>query len=168
MATNAVYQKAGTAITWTDSGGDLALTLNALAAGAGRQGAQKDWGVLTAPRPTRYHIRVTVQFNTQPVLGETVDVYWKSGDGTDYDNDDGTGNIALSSTDKLKNLTYLGSVIVDQQTLNIDMGFQTTFEDFNRYGMPVIHNNTADALENTANTGQVVVTPIFDDIQAAA
>ena len=66
---NAVYQKAGTAITWKDSGGDLAITLQNLAFGAGRQGAQKDWGALSTPRPTKYAWRLKLSFETAPIVG---------------------------------------------------------------------------------------------------
>lgn len=162
---NAVYTKAGTSVQWTDSTGDLAMTLQNLAAGAGRQGAQKDWGVLTTARETLYHFRLLVQFETAPVVGEQVELYWKSGDGTDYDNDDGTGDIALSSTDKLKNLNLLGILIVDEAAADVDMSIQGYFRDLNQYGMPVVYNNTADNLQNTANVGFVTVTPVFEEIQ---
>lgn len=168
MATNAVYQKAGTAVKWTDTTGDLAMTLNNLAAGAGRQGAVKSWGALSTARPTRYHFRMLVQFATTPVLAETVELYWKSGDGTDYDNDDGTGDIALSATDKLNNLKLLGVLLVDEAAANVDMSIEGYFEDYNTDGQPVIFNNTADNLVATNNVNFVTVTPIFDDIQAAA
>lgn len=162
---NAIYQKAGTAITWNDSSGDLAMTLNNLASGAGRQGAQKDWGALSTARATRYHFRFQCSFETAPVVAETVIICWKSGDGTYYDNDDGTGDVAVSAQDKLRNLKRIGTLEVDEATVDIRMSVEGTFEDFNRYGMPVIWNATADNLQATANDASIVVTPIYDEIQ---
>lgn len=174
MATNAVYQKQGTAVKWTDTTGDLALTFNNLAAGAGRQGAQKDWGALSTARPTRYKYRLVVQFasTTSLAVGERVDLYWKSGDDaggtTDYDNDDGTGDIALSSTDKLNNLRFLKSLYVDEVATGVDMQISGEFEDLARHGGPVVVNNASENLVASNNVCYVVVTPVFDDIQAAA
>lgn len=162
---NAVYQKAATAITWKDSGGDLAFTLQNLAAGSGRQGAIKDWGALSSARPTRYHFRLKVSLESAGTLGERIELYWKSGDGTNYDNDDGTGDIALSATDKLKNLLLIGVMYTDEAAQDIPMSIQGYFDDFNRYGQPVLYNATTDNLQNTANDAYVVVTPIYDEIQ---
>lgn len=162
---NAVYQTTGTSVTWTDSSGDLAMTLQNLAATTGRQGAVKDWGVLSTARPTTYHFRLVVQFETTPVVAEQVELYWKSGDGSAYDNDDGTGDIALSDTNKLKNLKLLGVLQVDEAAADVNMSIEGYFTDFNRYGQPVVYNRTADNLQNTANINQVIVTPVYDEIQ---
>lgn len=162
---NAVYQKAGTSVTWTDTTGDLAMTLNNLAAGAGRQGAQKDWGALSAARPTTYHFRAVFQQETAGVVGETIELYWKSGDGTDYDNDDGTGNVAVSAENKLKNLKLLGVAQVDEAAANIDISIEGYFVDFNRYGIPVVWNRTADNLDAANDISKIVVTPIYDEVQ---
>jgi len=162
---NAVYQKSGTAVKWSDTTGDLAMTLNNLAAGAGRQGAVKDWGALSTARPALYHFRLLVQFDTAPVVGESVTLYWKSGDGTDYDNDDGTGDAALSAADKLKNLHFLGELIVDEAAADVDMSIQGFFTDLNKEGMPVVYNGTVDNLQATNNVNFVTITPIFDEVQ---
>lgn len=162
---NAVYQKAGTAVRWTDTTGDLAITLNNLAAGAGRQGAQKDWGALSTARPTRYRFRLNVRFATTPVLGEGVQLFWKSGDGTIYDNDDGTGDVALSATNKSVNLKWIGTLIVDEAATGVDMSISGEFESLERYGMPVVFNNTADNLVASNDVSFVEVTPIYDEIQ---
>lgn len=162
---NAIYQKAGTAVQWTDTTGDLAMTLNNLAAGAGRQGAVKSWGALSTARPTSYHFRLLVQFETTPVVSETVELYWKSGDGTDYDNDDGTGDIALSATNKLKNLKLLGVLQVDEAAADVDMSIEGYFTDLNASGMPVVFNNTADNLQATNDVSFITITPVYDEVQ---
>ena len=52
-----------------------------------------------------------------------MDIYLKTApDGANYDNDDGDGSdIAVSAEDKLKNLLYLGSIIVDQAAADVKM-----------------------------------------------
>lgn len=163
---NAILQKAGTPVVWQDSGGDLAMTLQNLAFGAGRQGAVKDWGALSTARATKYHWRFVCSFETPPALGEIVSIFWKGGDGTNYDNDDGTGDIALSSSDKLRNATYLGQVIVDEAAQDIKISVSGVFENFDRYGQPVIINLSAgDNLQNIANDASFTVTPIYDELQ---
>lgn len=162
---NPVYQKAGTSVTWTDTTGDLGMTLNDLTTGTGQQGAQKDWGVLSTARPTTYHFRAVFQQETPGVPGEQIELYWKSGDGTNYDNDDGTGDIAVSAEDKLKNLKQLGVAQVDQAAANINISIEGYFVDFNRYGMPVVWNRTADNLDAANNISKIVVTPIYDEVQ---
>ena len=161
----AIEQKTGTAVKWTDSGGDLAMTLQNLAAGAGRQGAVKDWGALSTARPAFYHFRMLVQFETAPVVGEGVDLYWKSGDGTEFDNDDGTGDIALSAEDKTRNLKLLARLIVDEAAADVDMSIEGYFWDFNKEGMPVVFNDTVDNLQNTSAVNFVTITPIFNEVQ---
>lgn len=164
---NAVFQKAGTSVTWKDSGGDLAITLQNLAAGAARQGATKDWGDLSTARPTRYKWRLRLSFESAPIVGEVVEVYWKSSpDNTAWDNDDGTGDAAVSSADKLRNCTLIGTLIVDEAAADVFMSLQGVFENFERYGAPIIYNRSAgDNLQNTANDATFVVTPIYDELQ---
>ena len=163
---NKLYTIQETAVVWSDTTGDLALTLNNLAAGAGRQGAVKDWGALSTARATIFWWELVVQFATTPVVGEQVDVYWKSSDdNTHYDNDDGTGDIALSATDKLRNLKHLGTLVVDEAAPSVDMRITGLFADFNRYGMPVIHNKTADNLVASNDVSFFRIKPIPPEIQ---
>ena len=148
---NAIKQNAGTVTTWKDSGGTLVLTFKGLATGVGRQGATKDFGV--AAVTTRFNWRCMVHFDTAttPVVGETVDIYLKTGDGTNWDNDDGEGDIALSNTDKLKNLHFLGSIVVDEAAVDVPMSASGTIEITAREIAPVIVNSTADTLDDDAS-----------------
>ena len=98
-----VYVNEATAITWQDNSGTNVISLQNLATGAGRQGALHDFGV--AARSYRFHYRAFIQFATAPVVDEQVDIYLKTSDGTSPDNDDGTGDAAVSAQDKLKIFT---------------------------------------------------------------
>lgn len=167
-----VFQIGGTDITWLSSTGSEVLTLTSLGAGAGRQGAQHDFGDITTAREMLFDWHAFVQFGATPVLDETVDIYWKgfaAQSSTRGMNDDGTGDAALSAEDKLKNLIYLGSIIVDEAAVDIEM---TAFNKGDpiwiphRYGMPVFFNNTADVLTATALEHGFTLTPITPQAQA--
>lgn len=150
MANNLIRLNEGTHTEWADSGADLAMTLKGLASGAGRQGATKDFGVTV--RPHRFLWVAFVQFDTAtaPVVGEAVDIYLKTSDGTNFDNDDGEGDIVVSAEDKLKNLHFLGSIVVDEAAADVHMqksGFITIVAT---EVAPVFWNATADNLDDDA------------------
>ena len=99
---NLIYVNEETVITWRASGGTNLLTLTSLAASAGRQGALHDFGV--AARSRLFVWRLFGEFATAPVVGEILEAYMKTSDGTNPDNDDGTGDMAISAKDKLNDL----------------------------------------------------------------
>ncbi len=160
---NLVYQNEGTTLSWKDSGGDYAMTLQNLATVAGRQGAVHDFGV--AARSPRFAWRFGCEFETAPVVGEVVRIYAKTSDGTDPDNDDGTGDIAVSAENKLKNLTHIGTLIVDEAVADVQMAASGFIILPHRYFMPVVWNATADNLQNTANINVFTLTPVPIEIQ---
>lgn len=151
---NEILQNQGTVITWADSGATHVITLKGLASGTGRQGVEHDFGV--AAVPSRFMWLAQVQFDTAttPVVGETVDIYLKTApDGDNYDNDDGDGtDIAVSAEDKLKNLWYLGSIIVDEAAADVKMQASGFIEIGAEKVAPVFWNATADTLDDDAST----------------
>ena len=160
---NKIYRALETPLTWKDSGGDAVITLQNLAAGAGRVGAQYDRGA--GSKPERGQVRAVIQFETAPVVGETVEIWLFQSDGTYQDGVVGTSDAALTS-DKRRNGTYVGSVIVDTTATatNIIRSFETTLID--RYFSPGVWNGSAgDNLENTANACAIIITPIAAEIQ---
>ena len=163
-----VYQHDETAATlrWTDTTGTgaLAMTFNALAATTGRQGEILDFG--TSARAERFAWRLGVQFNTPPVVGQYIGVFVKTSDGNFPDNDDGTGNIAVSAQDKLRNLTQIGSVVVDEAATGVAMAKGGLISLPHRYFMPVVWNYTATAaLVATDNLCVFSLTPVPFEIQ---
>ena len=158
MATSKAYILPEAAITWKNTGGSELLTLTSVAAGAGRQGALHDFG--TSARSPDFAWRAWVKFATAPVVGERVKIYWKTSDGTSPDNDDGTGDIALSAEDKLKNLMYLGAIVVDEaSTAPVFVRSNEVYLP-HRWGCPVFFNDTADALSATAADHGFSLTPV--------
>ena len=156
---NEIYLLPGTAVTWTDSGGDNTMTFASLAADGVRVGAQDDLG--SAARPRLYAWRFVVDgFSTAPVVGETVDVYLATGDGTYIDGNVGASD-AAGSTAQLPNLLFLGSATVQTTSTTDDLVISGQVELSHRYVSPVVHNNTADALSG----GRFILQPVPDQIQ---
>lgn len=152
-----------TPTVWSDTAGDLALTLNNLAAGAGRVGARLDLGA--ASTSFYFSWRFTCQFETTPVVGEVVEIYFSTSDGTEEDGQVGVVDAALSAADKRLNLLPIGSLKVDVATVDIDFTVSGLGEIATRYVSPVIFNNTADNLQATNDTGEFTLTPIPSEVQ---
>lgn len=148
----------GTVIEFTSSSTET-LTLTSLASDAGRQSAEHDRG--DGDLDMLYEWRAWCKFATAPVVGETVDIYLKTSDGTHDDNDDGATDAALSAEDKLKNLQYMGSIIVDEASATPEFSASGTVSITARYIQVVVENSTADALSSTAADHGVSLTPII-------
>lgn len=152
-----------TPITFKDSGGSAVITLQNLAASAGRISAQYDRGAgILAPLCT---IRASVPFETAPIVGEAVRIYVATSDGTNVDGTVGTSDAALTST-KLANLMLVGNVVVD--TTSVDTVVTGTFQDVpitTRYFSIGVFNGTADNLQDDANTAVVTVTFYTPQVQ---
>ena len=166
-----VYQIGESDITWLNTGGSELLTLTSLGAAAGRQGARHDFGAITIARAHMFDWWFFMQFATAPVVNEVIDIYWKGfhQGGSHAMNDDGTGDIAVSAEDKLRNLIYLGSLIVDEASVTPEFSTGNHGDPIwipHRYGMPVIWNNTADAFSSTAAEHGFILTPIIPQAQA--
>lgn len=147
---------------------DAIFEVDGLASGAGQQSAQYDFGVAAHSR--RYEWRAFVKFATAPVVGETVDVYLKragsSASATAHpDNDDGTGDLAVSNSDKLNNLQYLGSIVVDEAALGIEMVASDHVEISARAIQVVFWNASADGLSTDVDASGFMLTPVPDEIQ---
>jgi len=108
-------------INFIASAGDAGFTCTSLASGSGRQSAQYTFPA--APRAFEYNWTAYCQTTaTTPVLGQTVDVYLKlEGTSGHITNDDGLTDAALSDTDKLNNLQYIGSISIDEVAADIPL-----------------------------------------------
>lgn len=160
---NLIYQNEEAEITWLASGGDNVLTLTSVGAGAGRQGALHDFGV--GARAYLFVWRAWVKFATTPVVGDQVQVYLKTSDGTHPDNDDGAGDAAVSAEDKLKNLDLIGQIIVDEASTTPEFVASGVVQIPERSVGPVFWNASADALSGTAGDHGFSLTPVPAEIQ---
>lgn len=153
---------------------DVALTLNNLANGAGRQSAKVDLG---AVRAARYEVLGCVDFTGEtPTQGGRVDYYWlPSSSGTA-----GTGNVlgnsglnaaapgsALGSAtlaDMIAVAQYIGSLYVHDGA-SVQNGFVGIFEPSSRYGQLLVVNNSGDTFEQDDVEAHQVMNPIIDEAQ---
>lgn len=147
---------------------DAIFEVDGLGAGAGQQSAQLDLG--TTARSQLYEWRAFVQFATTPVLKERIDIYLKTAGSSSSatahpDNDDGTGDAAVSAINKLDNLHLLGSIIVDEAAANIEMVASDFIEIRARAVQIVFWNATADAFTTDVNESGFMLTPVPDELQ---
>jgi hypothetical protein len=167
---NEIYQKRGTAIVWTDSGGDEELDIGGLAADGTLGGSYYDRGDLSStPAPDEYEWEMIIDgFDTTPVVGETVDLYFaQSNDTTEFDGQptslptDTVDTATGPTTSMLPNMMYAGSCVVHSTTAADELIARGTVRFTSRYFFPVVHNNTADALLSTADAHKVTLTPVY-------
>ena len=169
-----VFQIGAADIVWRDTGSSPTelFTNTSLGFGAGRQGARHDFGVITNAREHLFDWWAFVKFGTAPALDETIDVYWKGYHqaGVHSMNDDGNGDAALSAEDKLKNLIYLGSIVVDEASATPEFANGNHGDPVwlpHRFGMPVFWNaSAADNLSATAADHGFILTPTVPQAQA--
>lgn len=161
---NKIYRATEAPITFRDSSGDVAMTLQNLAFGAGRVSAQYDRG---AGSKAKLHEVIGVfQFETAPAIGEAVEIYLFQSDGTYIDGNVGSSDAALSS-DKRRNGLLIGAVIVDTTSTATDIiaRFADVPITSRYYSIGVWNASAGDNLENTANASRVIVTPNPDEVQ---
>ena len=152
-----LYQEIETAVSFS-SAGDVVFSAASVAFGAGRKSAQWDTGV--TPQARRYAWRCKTKFQATPVVGETIDFYMATSDGTIIDGGVTAGDAAFTDEDALGNLLYIGSVKVD--TTGTDtVQTSKTFTMHSRYGVLVMWNATAaETLSATNGDHDFIITPI--------
>lgn len=155
-----VNQTQGTSIVWTSSGGDAVLTLTNLASGDGRMGEEHDFG---ATFPELVRIELLLDFNVAPTAGAVVDVYWSSSvDGTNYDGECTGADAAYNTEADMMRLHYVGSLAASNDT--DPQRASWLFRLPARYGLPVVNNQSGQALTATGTDQVVTVTPLVGNI----
>lgn len=168
MSTNAIFEKRGTPVTWTNTGGDKLLNAKGLAAVTGRLGAFLDRGAGAAPGD--YEVRVYTSWVSNPTAGEVLRVALFQSDGTHADAGvayDGSNDAALTLVALNAAPTQLG-VVVAHTADTAEKGACWRVNITSRYFAPGIYNGSAaKTLTDTNSVTAVVITPIYPDIQAA-
>lgn len=161
MAANEILQKQGTDVVWTSAGGDEVITLTSLADGNGRMGEEHDFGAVHA---IRMRISLEVDFDVAPTAGNVIDIYWASShDGTDYDGECTGSDAAYDAEADMKRLHYVGSLVASNDT-NPQRASWIFFLPA-RYGLPVVSNQSGQALTATGADQIVTITPLIDEAQ---
>ena len=163
----------GTAIVWGDAGGSgvtNTMTLDALADGSARMGAEADLG---ATFYQRYAVYLYVETGTAPAAGVTVELYlaW-SLDGTFYPagvtGSDGAWPSDGNEDEWAKQLELVGSLVATADG-NTQQG-QGPWIVYakGRYVVPVVDNNLAQAFRDQAtasnNLSRVIMIPLDDQV----
>lgn len=156
-----LLQEQGTDIVWTSAAGDEVITLTSLANGDGRAGEKHDFG---ATHPEWVRISVELDYNVAPTAGEVVLVYWSSShDGTDYDGECTGSDAAYDAEEDLLRLHYVGALVCTNDTDPQRASFR--FQLPARYGLPVINNQSGQALTATGTDQVITVTPLIIEAQ---
>jgi len=159
---NKQYVARETAIVWSDTAGDKVMTLNNLAAGAVRIGTQNDFGAGSTAE--WYSWRFTCQFATAPVVGERIEIFLATSDGTEEDGQLGAAD-AAGDTNSIKNMNHIGGLTVTSTDADHDMTASGICRIPTRYVSPCIYNATADNLKATNDTSEFTLTPIPPELQ---
>lgn len=184
---NEILVKEDTPIVWADeadyAGGSQVggsrthdLDLTELLFTAARQGVKADLG---ATRAAKYAITLSVEFKAgeAPESGETVDLYWgPSGSVTAGTANQGglagtdaayTGTAGDSLADSLKQLIFIGSLILTVEVAGTPQRQTFIFSPPTRYGQPVVVNNTDAEDFNDADAQEMYVrmVPLIDEAQ---
>jgi hypothetical protein len=172
-APNKVWVLPGTALKFGDSAQTPIrnLTLGTpLAAGTGRCSAQYDKNALVSASgamPHEWRWGATFTLNGTGTLGEVIELYIATSDGTIIQGNISTADAALAS-DLRKNLTFIGTVIVDKATATpVLMGAGDVIIK-PRYFSVCVYNTTSLAFTTSTTAHTVYLTPMSSEIQAYA
>lgn len=165
MATSAVYQKFGTARTFMNTGGDTAFTLKAVANGAGRISAQWDRGA--GALPMLFKVEVALKYAAAITIGlySTIYAYATT---TSAEVDNGIADAAIATQTLITSNFKPVSVNVAAANTVGPFYSEATVLLTGRYVSLAFWNASGQAVENVDSSSYVRLTPLFDDIQAAA
>ena len=161
---NLIYRSQETAIQFSDTDGDFAITLANLGTSAGRISARVDRGA--GSKPMRYKWRSSLQFQATPAVGlnGVVDILLCESDGTYADANLGTTNSAIATWYVAANLQTIGQVRVQSATANLSFVSSGICWIVERYFQIGVWNYST-ALRNSNNINRIIVIPMPDEVQ---
>jgi len=160
---NKIYGAPETAITFKSSGGTVLFTPTSVANAAGRISTQWDRGA--GSQPMRYVWRATTKAAAALAVGNQLQIFFATSDGTNVDGNQGTTDAAFAATDKRNNLWYVGAIVADSTTNGEVQTASGTIEIFTRYVSVVWWNALGQALSGTAGDHLFTLTAVSDEIQ---
>lgn len=160
MATN-FYYVTGTPVIFGGAGGsEIAWSMENIANNAGRQSVLADQGADGTARPHHWRYRIYYQCQATPTVGQQIRNLLKTSDGSHPDNSD-SGNVAVSSINKLLNLFELNSAKIDQAAANIESVAVGTIIIPARYFGIVGWNTSGATTKNDTAACKAVFTPYY-------
>lgn len=147
------------------------ITLDALADGSARMGAEVDLGADFYPR---YRVELWIETGTAPTAGNRVDLYFASSyDGTNYPHAEITGSDGAwpgdgNEDEHVVQLEYICSLIATNDGNTVQKQAPVIWHAKGRYLVPVIDNNLGQAIRDEAtatnNDSRIIITPLDDQI----
>ena len=138
----------GTGLKYNNSSPDVAFSMEGVTTTNGRVSAQKDLGA--SPRDYLFMWHAKLQMQATPTQYKTIDFYAAAaydGDSSIVWGDVGVSDAALGDVDQLRNLLYIGSVVIEEADTTVMVG-GGAFEWPHRYISIVGHNNATGATIN--------------------
>jgi hypothetical protein len=164
-AANKILVTKGTPLLFADAAQTPAatMTLSNRTAGTGQCSARytKTGGNV---KSQKWEMRPHIQLTGTNIVGEVLEFYVSTSDGTNAQGNIVTTDAALT-TDKRKNLTFAGVLVVDQTTSNTTMtaAFPVTIEEAS-YSVCMWNATSLPTKTDTAIHG-VVMTPMDIEVQ---
>jgi hypothetical protein len=165
---NAVYEKRGTPIVWTNTGGDKLLNAKALAVSTGRLGAFLDRGANAAP--AEYEMRVYTAWVADPAVTDLLKFAVVESDGTHQDagvgyHADNDAAISAAAFNTLR--SGLGAVSAHTADAN-EKGTSRIVRLSSLYvAVAVFNTSTTKTLADVDGATAIVLTPLYYVVQPA-
>jgi hypothetical protein len=161
---NKVYHAPETAIKFSDTNGDLVLTLKNLAhTTGGRISARYDRGA--GSQPALYKWRAVIQWEDNPAATDYAELIIATSDGTLADGTVGTADAALTAA-QASNCDTLGIVRAEAATGSTNRISSGLVEIFDRYVSVGARNmSTTKNFKNSDDVSYIILTPVPPEIQ---
>ena len=160
---NKVYVAPETPIVFKSSGGDVTFRPMNVGNGAGRISARWDRGA--GAKPGWYKWRAKTKAASALTVGNQLEIYLATSDGTNADGNQSTTDAAFSAGDKRRNLQPIGTLNADSATNGEPQIGSGVIFIADRYVSVVWWNAFGVALSGTATDHEFSLTPIPDEIQ---
>lgn len=169
MAITQFLETLGTVITFQDSGGSYAITLNALASTpAARQSVKADLAVTAALFAQAYDVFAEIEWSVAPTAGGVVEFYWAESISATAGTSNASGATGTDAAypssgtlaDKLLQLIPIGVLVVTNDAI-VQRARVGVLVPSLRYGSLVVLNRTSQAFK-ASTTHIVTFSPIKD------
>ena len=165
------FLESGVPITWKASGGDKAITLTSLANNSYRQG-EKSPSLIDATRgmPEVLNIRLESSVAAQTTAtGKEIKLFIAESDHATSSvqnpgNLTGLDEVLNYGAEVVSQLNYAGSLVVASGLTTAVQRQRFDYFPVCPYIIPVVHNDTGQALGSTAGDHQIVMTPYYRKI----
>lgn len=167
MATGYSDLVAGTAITWTSSGGDKVLTGTSLTDGSAREGDKSaTWVDGTKGLPEIIEVRFETKVGSAATNGTQVELYVGESDsataGTNNPGNLTGADAALSNPSELTpQLIFVGALVLSNARGTNTQKQRFRWKPLQAYTTPVVYNRSGQTLSGTGTDTVVVMTPFY-------